>query len=257
MSTELSNKPLIEAILEVRWELQQGAQPGIQEDPHYKLLIGRLYDRLAERYPYHEPLPASQIPDGMVGYIVQHRFRSGEGRWPLVQLGPGILTVNETDAYEWQGFYARCLEAVHGLYSVYPHSDPGLRIRNVVLRYIDGVDFAFEQDDILGFLRDKMAVSFTFPGSLFETGQVGPAPLGLDCRFAFRTSEPPGQVQLRFVRGGTESREALAWETIVTSEGPQAPHARDDFAEWLEKAHAITHDWFFKLIDGELRRRFE
>jgi uncharacterized protein (TIGR04255 family) len=28
------------------------------------------------------------------------------------------------------------------------------------------------------------------------------------------------------------------------------------FANWIDAAHAITDDWFFKLIEGELERRF-
>jgi uncharacterized protein (TIGR04255 family) len=30
----------------------------------------------------------------------------------------------------------------------------------------------------------------------------------------------------------------------------------NDFEKWLDAAHAVTDDWFFKLIDGELERRF-
>ena len=37
MAKELKNKPLVEAILEIRWKLR-GASPGPQTDPHYKLL---------------------------------------------------------------------------------------------------------------------------------------------------------------------------------------------------------------------------
>jgi hypothetical protein len=37
----LKNKPLVEAIFEIRWELQELA-PGVKRDPHYKVLIGRV-----------------------------------------------------------------------------------------------------------------------------------------------------------------------------------------------------------------------
>ena len=40
----LKNKPLVEAIFGLKWELQE-PQPEMKIDPHYKLLIGRFYDK--------------------------------------------------------------------------------------------------------------------------------------------------------------------------------------------------------------------
>ena len=97
-SRELKYKPLVEAIFDLRWELQQKTA-GFAADPNYRLLLGRMFDRLEADYPAHEPLPTANLPDEMVGYTVQHRFRAQPGGWPLIQLGPGILSVNETDSY--------------------------------------------------------------------------------------------------------------------------------------------------------------
>ncbi|MBP8986104.1 MAG: TIGR04255 family protein [Syntrophobacterales bacterium] len=74
MAKELKNKPLVEAILEIRWKLQ-GLPSGPQVDPHYKLLLGRLFDRMLKDYPEHEQLPTANVPDELVGHVVQHRFR--------------------------------------------------------------------------------------------------------------------------------------------------------------------------------------
>ncbi|MCX6750116.1 MAG: hypothetical protein NTZ83_01545 [Candidatus Pacearchaeota archaeon] len=46
----LKNKPLVEAIFELRWQLKE-IQPGVKVDPNYKMLIGRVYERLKEEYP--------------------------------------------------------------------------------------------------------------------------------------------------------------------------------------------------------------
>jgi uncharacterized protein (TIGR04255 family) len=29
------------------------------------------------------------------------------------------------------------------------------------------------------------------------------------------------------------------------------------FEGWLDAAHTIIHDWFFKLIEGDLRKEFQ
>jgi hypothetical protein len=105
----LKNKPLVEAIFELRWELQEH-EPGMKIDPHYKILIGRIYDRInrvSAEYPFHEPLATATIPDEMVGYVVQHRFRKGENEWPLIQIGPGVITLNDTKGYVWEDFEER------------------------------------------------------------------------------------------------------------------------------------------------------
>ena len=79
-SKNLKNKPLVEAILEVKWKLQSSV-PNLQLDPHYKLLLGRLYDRVSEEYPEHEQLPTATMPDEIAGYMVQHRFRHAANEW--------------------------------------------------------------------------------------------------------------------------------------------------------------------------------
>jgi uncharacterized protein (TIGR04255 family) len=107
----LKNKPLVEAIIEVRWQLKS-PNPGIQIDPHYKILLGRLYDKVVQKYPEHEQLPTASMPDEVTGQMVHHRFRNGGNDWPLLQVGPGIFTLNDTHKYTWEDFRARAVEAV-------------------------------------------------------------------------------------------------------------------------------------------------
>ena len=102
----LKNKPLVEAIFELRWELEEQVS-GAKTDPHYKILIGRMYDRVKDDYPYHEELPTATIPDEIAGYIIQHRFRKDKDMWPLIQVGPGIVTLNDTEGYVWDDFEER------------------------------------------------------------------------------------------------------------------------------------------------------
>ena len=59
---DLKNSPLVEATLEIRWALTEESVPGIKIDPHYKMLLGRFYERVMEVYPVHETLPAATMP---------------------------------------------------------------------------------------------------------------------------------------------------------------------------------------------------
>jgi len=102
----LSKKPLVEAIFELRWKLQEPT-PGIKIDPNYKLLVGGIYDKIRQSYPFYEQLPTSALPDEIAAYVVQHRFRKATDGWPLVQIGPGVITVNDTEGYTWDDFIVR------------------------------------------------------------------------------------------------------------------------------------------------------
>ena len=45
-------------------------------------------------------------------------------------------------------------------------------------------------------------------------------------------------------------------ETTVISAGEICLN-KDEIEQWIKKAHDLTDDWFFKLIEGELQKRFE
>ncbi len=251
----LKNKPLIEAIFELRWELKEISQ-GIKVDPHYKILVGSLYSKLKEEYPYHEPLPASSLPDDMAGYVIQHRFRKGENEWPLIQIGPGILTVNDTAGYIWEDFEKKVLVAVASLFESYPEPE-SIKINSLLLRYIDAVEFNYQSDNIFKFLSNHMKTGIELYPDLFNGTGVESVPSSFDWRFSFPCLKPDGIIHLRFIKGKKENADGLIWETMVQSTGEQALQMSDKIQQWLNDAHDLTDDWFFKLIKGELERRFE
>ena len=251
---ELRNKPLVEAIFEMHWALQQKA-PGVALDPHYRLLLSRLYDRLLTTYPEHEQLDAARLPEEMAGHAVQHRFRTAKDDWPLVQLGPGVLTVNDTHKYKWEDFCARLMDVQGKLYAAYP--DPNeLRVESLFLRYIDAVDLDYPSSSVFQFLQDKLKISISLPQNLFENTNVEALPQHFESRQMYRSTRPLGVINLRFATGQWSNEPALIWETTIQSAGPDLPKMPEGFEAWLDQAHTLVNDWFFKMIEGDLYRRF-
>ncbi len=250
---DLKNKPLVEAILEVKWALQS-QPPDLVVDPHYQLLVGRLFDRVSDDYPEHEKLPSAAIPDELTGHVVKHRFRLAPGDWPLIQIGPGILTVNDTQKYTWDDFRDRSVSAVEKLLEAHPKPD-ALNVTSLVLRYIDAVEMDFAQESIWDFLRDKMRVCVALPASLFDQTGIRSDARHFRWETSFACSEPSGVVNLRFATGQRDGKNSLIWETSIHSE-TDLPELPADFAGWIDAAHRVTDDWFFKLIEGELERSF-
>lgn len=260
---DLKNKPLVEAILEIRWHLGppikvqgpvQVMLPGV--DAHYRLLLGRVFDRFQKEYPVHEQLPTASLPDEMLGHTVQHRFRAGKDDWPLIQIGPGVFTINDTHRYTWTTFQQRARDAVVRLYDAHP-SVAEFHIQSLLLRYIDAVEYNYKDEDAFAFLKDKMKLGVSLPDSLFQNTSVESRPQSFSWRATFHCSKPPGQVHISFATGQKEEKPAILWETRVQSAGDDVPNMPDGFPDWFDAVHEITDDWFFKLIEGELERRFE
>ena len=122
-SEELKYPPIVEAIVEVTWALETASSP-MPIDPHYQLLLGSFYDRIKKDYPYHQTLPLAAVPDEVTGPAVKHRFRVDKDKWPLIQIGPGIMTVNETEKYTtFEKFKPLAVEAIKVLFASHPNNE--------------------------------------------------------------------------------------------------------------------------------------
>ena len=180
----LNNKPLVEAIFELRWQLLDEPN-GYIYDPHYKLLVGQVYEKIKHIYPFHQTLPQASMPDEISAYIVQHRFRIEENKWPLMQIGPGIITLNETQSYHWDDFKKRIADLIDTIFSIYPSNNSGLKPNGLLLRYINAIDFNFGENDIFAFFKDQLKTNITFHESLFHETGVKNQPYGFDFKFTF------------------------------------------------------------------------
>jgi uncharacterized protein (TIGR04255 family) len=246
--------PLTEAVFEFKWKLTPNATAGMPPiDPAYKLLVGSLYDRVRQSdYPFHETLPAASVPDEFVPQIVQHRFRRGENGYPLIQVGPGILAVNETRGYSWTTFLPRVLDAVSKLRDTYTGE---LAPETVSLRYINAVPFDYGTADVFAFMRDNLKVSVDYPHQLFTESPVEQRPNTVILEASHSLTEPLGTLVLKFSTGEVNDARHLIWETVVQSTGTHAPPV-EGLEGWLNSAHTSLRAWFFTLIEGNLEDGF-
>lgn len=252
MST-LNHKPLIEAIFEMKWELTTHPD-GSAIDPYYQILIGQYFNVVKDKFPHWNKLPAAEVPVHIVPHVAQHQFRKVEGGWPLIQIGSGLLTVNDTDEYDWDIFKEICKSAIEALYSVYPNAKTALKINHLSLRYLDAD--LLHRENISDFLK-KMKVTTTVPEALFSDSKVLAHPIGLNLQLAFISNEPKGIAHLKFSQGKKNKEDAVIWETSVVSTGEQVPELPQKSIEWLEAAHSVTSDWFIKLTEGELMEKYK
>ena len=62
----LKHKPLIEAIFEFRWELGEPS-PEMNVDPHHKIPISKMHDKIKDGCPLHEQSPTATMPGETTG----------------------------------------------------------------------------------------------------------------------------------------------------------------------------------------------
>jgi uncharacterized protein (TIGR04255 family) len=255
MPRTLKNKPLKEAVLEARWQL-----PGADEDatdPHYPLFLGRLQERVAGRLPFNEKLPTAALPDGVAPYVVRYRFRPSQDAWPVIQVGPGIATLNFTESYSWESFLAQSKSFfgdVTETYKAVAGKQP--TFSTMILRFINAYPFDFKENDAFEFLRRKLKIGVSFPPKFANPRRAGERPAEIQIVANFPLKGPTGSGTLHIGSGKSGGKPALIFDLRVAVEGEDAPQAETNFAEWISGAHDLIEDWFFSLIEGELEAEF-
>ena len=256
---DLKNKPLVEAIFELKWELPNNID-GMFQDDNYRLLVGKIYDKNKNEYSYHKPLQTVNLPDDMVSYSVQHQFRVNEGDWPLFQIGPGILSLNDTKNYKWEDFQLRANRLLDSFYEAYNDitDKNGIKIRSTLLRYINAIEFDFDKENAFDFISKNLKIFINSDNILFSDKKVMKHPLNLDLKFSFPSSSPHGAAHIRFARGqDPEKKSVIIWELQIQSLGDDCPNNNDDIKDWISSAHDLLQNWFFKMAEGDLLEGFK
>jgi len=246
----LANKPLAEAIFEIRWQLNES--DGALVDPAWDFLPGLLFTRLKDRFPCRINLPAAAIPPGMVPHTIRHQFRSSPDGWPVIQLGPGILTVNQTDDYGvWSDFSSIIAQSLESLFAVYPSDLP--QPIQIDLRYINAIAIDLEKHrSVIGFLRQYLHVDVQVTAALFEAEEEGTEAREFDLTLTYPIRQLGGVGALSFSLGRKGPDPALIWQIVVQSRQPSTPQTTGAIGDWLNSAHTVIERWFLRLSEGEL-----
>ena len=251
----LPKKPLAEAIFEVRWKLDDDGL-----DPGFQVLSGRYYERVREIFPHIENLPTGAVPEQIAPHVVRQRFRKAKDAWPLTQVGPGILSVNDVEAYEWSTFKPLLGKSVEALFNSYPDSvSTGLSPTRVMFRYVNSIPFDPGNKDrpLLRFLKDAFHTGIEVEPLLFERPELADSPTRFALNLTYPLDEPQGSGRLALATGFRETVPSIIWENVVVSEDQATPQKPGEFEEWFDAAHAVIEKWFFTLCRGELLSNFE
>ncbi|MBL0911654.1 MAG: TIGR04255 family protein [Bacteroidia bacterium] len=238
-STKLKKAPLQEVVFELRWEGERNAN-GVLYDSGFELAQGVLSQKLKAQFPLRKKL----IPEGLSATFFGmplHQYWSGEFEWPVVQHGPGILTINEIEkGYEWEKTYKpTVIKVINSLCEVY---DEPLSFRSAELKYVDAWEMAdgenFQEFINKNFLV-KMYNEYSLPGTIIGTG--------LSQRFLL---EDNSEIQVDIANGVNDrtGKEAVILNTTIQK---AQNFKKRDILEWLEYAHSRTSHIFKEILNPD------
>ena len=241
----LFNPFLLETIFEIRWELQSDQQSGRFRDLAYPMMYGRIYEHLKDDFPLIEDLPSVQVHPEASPYTVRHRLRKSRDSLPLVQIGPGIITINDVKGTSWPQFKALVLRLLDLVDSLYPKTDRALNFVKAELRTING--FPFHQENPLSFLAEKLHLKIEAPKDVLKSSA---APVNVGLNLAYPLEQPSGHLLLSANLGQIESSQAYILQSVVQSVGEVVPTSSSAFESWLTKAHEVSDHSIQSLCKG-------
>lgn len=259
MDDRLQKAPLIEAIFEFRWQPAVADRNGdFPSRVHsydlsaFPFVLSRnLQDKGYTTVEHIVPEFAPPTP-----HEVRTRYRRTVDPWPCVQVGDGIVTVNQiNDGYQWETFRRDLLSAlsiVFGSRDVeFPFSDPLL-----ALRYIDGIP----TDSFREFLADDTNIEVQIGKSVTDTVAE---PIMMGCEsvsFAGKLAEPEGaSVELSVRPHPNINGQPGVHLTYLVYGKPGVNDGMfliDSVEEWIEPAHLALRSLFRNTFTAEAYERF-
>lgn len=241
---KLKNAPLREAIFDLFWDSPVD-KSGIKLDKEFELSQGKFQINVSDKFPVHKRI----FPQGTsikVYGVPLHQFWKGDVQWPVIQLGPGVLTVNETDKnYDWEKtfrpniFFA--MEALRKSYDICPE------LNRVSLKYIDSVDI-HESENLGEFLKKNLLTEienrYKVPGTLS----------GLNLNQVFDVDDSKVSVNIQTAVNNITRSKAIVWVTSVIRTGKIS---EKELALWIDKAHGFASSLFVDMLNPDFYAYFD
>ncbi len=235
---KLKNAPLKEVIFELYWELGLD-DTNFPFDAEFDLAQGRFATSISPDFPIHK----RTIPAGANLKIYPrpiHQFWKGEIKWPVVQYGPGVLTVNDTNEnYIWEDTYRpTILQTIKTLISSYKTV---LSFNKVTLKYINSVDLPDLKTDINEFIRSNFQLNLI--NDFDQPGKIK----GLNINQVYELDDNSTMnINIQTAINNASGKQACVWITSVEKEGTLS---EEDALKWLDRTHAVTSDSFVKMLN--------
>ena len=219
-----------EVICEIRWQLEgQPSSPladnrmpsSLEEltgwmdapvaDRWHAAWMAKVRAHLQGQYPTSERLPGAMVPAALAQFVVRERFRHTAG-WPVVQVGPGIVTWNTTEALDLD----RAGQDLQSLWTAIREEYPAdVPVQLVSVAFAVAEKHRLEGATLPEWLKARGLPDLAVAGRGPALGLKSPEHVAWEARF--RDREAP-QIEITLVlasRGSEEGAMDLDWRRMV------------------------------------------
>jgi len=242
--SKLSNAPLVEVIFELRWDII--SKPEIID---FQYLHGDLYSFLREKYPFREILIHPEIPhEAMIGMPI-FRFRVSSGEYPLIQIGPGLVSFNTIDnKYSWEEFSNEISNIVDILYKIYPKLQT--LTFSPALTYINFFEYDKEKVTAVEFINSNLQLSIS-ENFIFQNN------INLDGVNLNLNYKKANDILSLILNDGKINNDKTGIILQTKLIGEKNIYTKNEFLIWLASSHEFSSDIFKSLTKGELYTSFQ
>ncbi len=251
------NPPLVEVIADLKWALSKSeSMPGMDVDLQFKEFQEQFIQwGKTKGFAHLEILIPEIVPRELLAHQPTLRMRKNENTWPLFQLGPGIMTINQVPPYEgWSSFSKLVGDASDFLCS--RPTEFGLRNELMLeLRYIDAFTKYNGMENEGDFIREYLKLFREVPQSLINlSGGHLQKVIGTGA-FQVSLDDPPGVGIIEIATGASSGDAAVIMNVITRSKGFSIERGSKTKI-WFERAHEIVATLFNSVISEELKASF-
>ena len=258
MDYTYENAPLVEVIAEIHWRLTEIDQASNTKiDPYYYVFQQEFLKHAKEIGLQHvDELIPDFVPPQFTPKQPRLRLRATAEKWPLAQLGPGIITVNIVPPYEgWKEFENFLNLLVDELFVCYPESESKLQIEKLHLRYIDGLDDKFGFDRYADFAKKMLGINAPLPEEFINSCVKKDTEVTYLIESRFTNCNPDGSSSIvKLTPGKLKDKNALILEThcesVVNSASENNP---GEIKHWFNEAHNCLRKQFEQLSTTNLK----
>ena len=242
--SKLPKAPLLEVIFEIKWDVINKS-----DIVDFQYLHGDLYSKLKSKYPHRESLVPPEVPLDFVKGNPIFRYRENQGSYPLVQVGPGLISLNTIDAkYYWEQFRDESNEILNILNEIYPKYAE----LNLVpaITYLDFFEYDKSKETPLHYVNSNFQLNIA---DKFIDGLD--AKLN-DVNFTFNY-QLKGMIASLNMRNGkiNNEKEGIVLQTKIT--GKKELYNSRKLKDWLDDAHDLSSNIFKSLTKGQLYESFK
>ncbi|ASJ70595.1 TIGR04255 family protein [Granulosicoccus antarcticus] len=251
--------PLVEVIAEIHWNLVPiQSAPGNAIDPYFQdFKISFQEEIIKAGFGYVEPLVPDSVPLEFMANKPLHRYRQKEGKWPLYQIGPGVLTINIVPPYQgWADFYKYIELGIECLYKCYPVSERYLNIVSLDLRYLDAFTKDHGVEDRFDFLRDDLNLAAELNPRISELAAETDEAVLQAANLSINLKSPERTVANVSCQNGMSGRDPATIVTFQTTNSNilDSEKSAPDVAQWFQLSHVVLHDLFDAMLSDRVKK---